>query len=71
MKTITIKLTLAEAKSLSSVADNGWGTGDFADFLNKREVKACQSAMQKLTAAIYAKPSPNDGGLRSQEAGKL
>jgi hypothetical protein len=55
VKHVTLTLTLKEAVMLSSVAGNGWGNGDFGDWLGDgRKTAACLRAMEKLNDAIRA-----------------
>ena len=50
---VSLRLTPLEADMLKSVTGNGWGDGDFADWLNdKAQIAACKRAMLKLDAAI-------------------
>ncbi len=49
---VVVKLTPNEADMLSSVAGNGWGDGDFAEWLgSKWKAAACRRAMRKLDNA--------------------
>jgi len=59
MTRVTVTLTLFEAKMLDLVAGNGWGDGDFADWLgDRRKAAACVRAMEKLSHAIYGRKTP-------------
>lgn len=50
---VLLNLTRLEARMLSLVVGNGWGDGDFAEWLgNGRDAAACRRAMDKLDAAI-------------------
>jgi len=50
--TITLKLTPLEARMLALVAGNGWGDGDFRDWINnKAHERACKRALDKLADA--------------------
>lgn len=58
MKHIMLKLTEKEAKALWNTAENGWGDGDFADWLDAGELgcengKAFIRAHNKLEIAIF------------------
>ncbi len=50
---ILLNLTMAEAQMLRLVIGNGWGDGDFAEWLgSKRDASTCRRAMDKLDAAM-------------------
>jgi hypothetical protein len=58
MQTVTVKLTLAEAKALLFVAVEGWGDGDFAEYLNDEvESLRTQRAIRRLRDAITTTPT--------------
>jgi hypothetical protein len=62
-KKVRIELTQLEAESLYSVADNGWGDGDFAEWLdNRHHSDACLRAMEKLRDATFPKPQQHSKG---------
>lgn len=72
---VVVRLTPLEADMLSSVADNGWGDGDFADWLcgtdghgakARSRVKACERAMEKLDQARQAQRE-SDGSVPKNE----
>lgn len=51
---VTVVFTRAEWDALCCCADNGWGNGDFADWLHdKRRADACVRALTKLKAAGF------------------
>lgn len=60
MSKVIVELTEIEAKTLSMVSNNGWGDGDFADWLSKEESKACIRAMDKLDAACIQASSSGE-----------
>ncbi len=56
-KKVVVELTQCEAEALSLVATNGWGDGDFAEWISDRtQSRACIRAMHKLDAAIRVAP---------------
>jgi hypothetical protein len=57
-KVVVLKLTRAEARALAQVAGNGWGDGDFAEYLgdNKRAIAATKRALTKLDRAAFGEP---------------
>lgn len=49
MKSFVLRMTKLELRMLRSVAGNGWGDGDFAQWLgNKKEANACRRILSKL-----------------------
>ena len=58
MNKVVLELTKKEARALVGVVGNGWGDGDYSDYLNdSHESMACKRAMEKLNAAAYGKPT--------------
>ncbi len=52
---VVLRLTIREAIALDLVVINGWGDGDFAEWLeagDPKDVDACKKAMKKLKEAI-------------------
>ena len=52
-KHVILKMTRFEATMLRLVVGNGWGDGDFAEWLgNKKYADGCRRSMDKLDAAL-------------------
>lgn len=50
---VVIELTELEARMLRLVVGNGWGDGDFAEWIgDAQRTRACQRAMAKLNKAV-------------------